>query len=280
MTCSPWTLQLHPEVWVVVAGAGILYALAVRSPPYRADRREVAAFAGALVAAFVVLSWPLADLATRWSLAALVLQRMVLLLAVPALLLLGVPRTVLARLTRPAGVDAVLRAVSRPVAAVALVTVVSVGTLTAGAVQLQATSPPARAGLDLALVAAGVVLWAPVLPRFPSTDRPSPLGRAAYLIVQSILPSFLAVVWIFAHHPLYPTFDRRVPGLPLSPVTDQLIAGFLAKFGTIGVLWSVAFVIVNRSHLGSEDHQDLEPLTWVDVERQLERVARADRRDR
>jgi len=235
---------------------------------------------GALAAAFVVVSWPIADLAARWSLAALVLQRMVLLLAVPALLLLGIPRTVLARATRPAAADAVLRAISQPVTAVLMVTVVSVGTLTAGAVQLQATSMPFRAGVDLLIVAAGVVLWAPVLPRFPNANRASPLGRAAYLIVQSIVPSFLAVVWIFSHHPLYPVFARRVPGLAISPVTDQLIAGFLAKFGTIAVLWSVAFVIVNRTHLGAEDQRGPDPLTWVDVERQLERAARADQRGR
>ena len=58
------------------------------------------------------------------------LQRLLLTLVVPPLLVLGTPRPVIARLTRPAAVDAVLRVVVRPLPAVAIVTVVAVGTLT------------------------------------------------------------------------------------------------------------------------------------------------------
>ena len=204
------------------------------------------------------------------------LQRLLLLLAVPPLALLGLPEQALARLTRPPAVDAVVQRASRPVVAIAVVTVIAVGTLTTGAVDAQATSWAARAALDLLLVLAGLVLWLPVVGRVPGIDRPSTLGRGGYLIVQSIVPSFLAVVWIFARHPLYPAYAHQGRLAGLSPLLDQQIAGFTAKLGTIFVLWTVAFVIINRSE--RQDETEAEPLNWADVERRLQRAVRQQRR--
>lgn len=277
MTRSPWTYHPHPATWIFVVALGIAYAVAVRRAGWGATRRQRMLFALGLVAVAVSGAWPLADLAATWSLTALVAQRLVLTLAVPPLLILGTPQPIVAAMTRPAPVDAVVRRCSRPVIAIIVVTVVAVGTLTVGAVEWQASSALGRTVLDLVLLGAGVVLWIPVLHHLPGTERPSALGRAGYLIIQSIVPSFLAVVWIFARHPLYPPFAHtRLFGL--DPVTDQQIAGFLAKLGTIAVLWTVAFVVLSRAQRASEQGDDTDPLTWADVERQLERVDRSQRR--
>ena len=64
----------------------------------------------------------------------------------------------------------------------------------------------------------------------------------------------------------------------LSPLADQEVAGFLAKLGTIAVLWTVAFVAVNRAERTEPSDDDPEPLTWVDVERHLLRAERRERR--
>jgi hypothetical protein len=72
-----------------------------------------------VVALLVAFMWPLGDLAAHWSLLALVLQRLLLMLAVPPLLVAGTPRPIIVRLTRPAAVDAVLRVIVKPVPAVA-----------------------------------------------------------------------------------------------------------------------------------------------------------------
>ena len=186
------------------------------------------------------VTWPLGDLAAHWLLMALVLQRLLLTLAVPPLLVLGTPRPVIARLTRPAAVDAVLRVVVRPAPAVCIVTVVAVGTLTTGAVSLAARSDLARVVIELVVLASGFVLWAPVLTELPGAPRLSALGRGGYLIVQSIVPSFLSIVWIFARHSLYPAYSHDGTVVGLSPLLDQQLAGFLAKLSTIAVLWTVA----------------------------------------
>jgi cytochrome c oxidase assembly factor CtaG len=191
---------------------------------------------------------------------------------------LGTPRPVIARLTRPPAVDAVLRVVVRPFPAVAIVTIVAVGTLTTGAVSLAAHSDPARVVIELVVLASGFVLWAPVLTELPGAPRLSTLGRGGYLIVQSIVPSFLSIVWIFARHSLYPTFSHGGTVAGLSPLLDQQLAGFLAKLSTIAVLWTVAFVIMTRAQSAEDTGQDAEPLMWSDVEREIERADRRQRR--
>jgi cytochrome c oxidase assembly factor CtaG len=273
---SPWAFHLHAASWVVVAVLAAFYWLGARA--HRPTARQLIATGLGLVLLLVALTWPLADLAARTALTALVVQRLLLLLAVPPLLMVGLPVPVVARLTRPPAVDWVLRRCARPPVAVAIVTVVAVATLTTGAVEAEGTSAWARVGLDLALFGAGVVLWAPVLTELPATDRPSALGRAGYLIVQSIMPSFLAIIWIFARHPLYPHFGHGPVLFGVGPVLDQQIAGFVAKFTTIAVLWTVAFVSLSRAQHTVSTGGDPDPLRWSDVERHLERAERRDRR--
>jgi cytochrome c oxidase assembly factor CtaG len=123
-------------------------------------------------------------------------------------------------------------------------------------------------------------LWAPVLAEFPGAQHLSALGRGGYLIVQSIVPSFLSIVWIFARHPLYPTFTYAGTVVGMKPLLDQELAGFLAKISTIAVLWTVAFVIMTRAQAAETAGKDAEPLMWSDVEREIERADRRERRQR
>ena len=109
----------------------------------------------ALLVLVLAVTWPLGDLAAHWLLVALVLQRLLLTLAVPPLLVLGTPRPLIARLTRPAPVDAVLRVAVRPAPAVAIVTVIAVATLTTGAVNLAARSDVARVVIELVVLPRG-----------------------------------------------------------------------------------------------------------------------------
>jgi cytochrome c oxidase assembly factor CtaG len=277
VSATAWSYDPQLWGWIVAVVLAALYVVMVRRPGFGATRHQVACFVGGEAVLLVALTWPLADLASHWSLVALVFQRLLLMLAVPPLLILSLPRPAVVALTRPAPVDAVVRTCSRGPVAVVVVTVVSVGTLTTGAVEAQASSMVARAAFDLLLLAAGFVLWTPVLDFLPGSHRPSVLGRAGYLIVQSIVPSFLSVVWIFAQHPLYPPFaHRRLVGM--SPLLDQQLAGFVAKLATIAVLWSVAFVMLSRSQRSVSTGGDPDPLRWADVERELERAERRERR--
>jgi putative membrane protein len=276
----PLDWHIHPFWLVAIPALGLAYFWATRSEENRPTRRQAVCFTLALLALLVAVTWPLGDLAAHWSLLALVLQRLLLMLAIPPLLVAGTPRPILVRLTRPAPIDALLRVAVRPIPAVAIVTVIAVGTLTTGAVSLAASSDLARGAISLLVLLSGFVLWAPVLSEVPGVQRLSTLGRGGYLIVQSIVPSFLSVVWIFARRPLYASYDHHTTTLGLSPVLDQQLAGFLAKLCTIAVLWTVAFTMMTRGQVTAGTEEDADPLVWSDVEREIERADRRDRRDR
>jgi cytochrome c oxidase assembly factor CtaG len=270
-----WHLHL---LWLLAFPALVAaYLWATNREGLEATTRQRVLFLTGVVVLILAVTWPLGDLATHWLLVALVLQRLLLTLAVPPLLVLGTPRPLLAHLTRPTAVDAVLRVVVRPVPAVLIVTVVAVGTLTTGAVSLAARSDVARVLIELLVLASGFVLWAPVLTELPGAPRLSALGRGGYLMVQSIVPSFLSIVWIFARHSLYPSFTHTGKVADMTPLLDQQLAGFLAKLSTIAVLWTVAFVIMTRGQ-ATAGTEEADPLLWTDVEREIERADRQQRR--
>ena len=283
---GPYTFHLHLGGWLTVVVVGLLYALAVRhtwpgaDEPTSPTARQWWSLGGGLLALAVALTWPVADLAAHWSLTALVVQRLLLILAAVPLLLLAVPAPVLGALTRPAPVDRVLEVMTRPVVAVVTFTVIAVGTLLTPAVEAQASSGAVRGLLDVVLVLGGVVLWGPVLRHIPGASRPTPVGLAVYLFVQSVVPGFPSVIYVFAHHPLYDTFAQAHRAIGLSTVTDQQLAGVVAKVATLPVLWSVAWVALSRAarheNLGGDDTV----LTWSEVQRQLERAERRERHRR
>jgi cytochrome c oxidase assembly factor CtaG len=281
---TPYGFDLHPAavivillgVVAVVAGHRRLARTATVSIPW--TRRERWFFGGACAIALVATAWPLGNLAAHWSLTALVVQRLMLALAVAPLLLLGLPYDVIQWLTRPRLVDALLTRVERPPAAIATVTVVLVGSMVPAAVTAAASSLWLRALLDLVTVAAGLVLWIPVVGRVHGIRRPKPVVRFGYLVGQAIVPAFLSVVYIFSAHALYPTFSHSKEAVGMRPVVDQQIAGFVSKLSMIFVLLGVGAVVLAHASSSEEESEVDEPLVWADVERELERAARREAR--
>jgi cytochrome c oxidase assembly factor CtaG len=280
-TAGPYAYQPHLLSWAVLAAVtGLVLGAHFRlsrstDRPIPWTRRQIAAFAGALVASVVALTWPLADLAAHWSLAALVTQRLILLLAVAPLLLLGIPYDVLRRATRPALVDGLLTRLQRPAVAIVTVTVLVVGSMTPTLVRAQSRSLWARGAIDLVIVFAGLALWLPVLGRVPGIPRLRPVVRFCYLIAQAVVPGFLSFIYIFSHHALYPEFAKSHAAIGLRPLNDQQIAGFISKLTLLLVLLTVGAVVLARAPISGEDSGGSEPLVWADVEREFER---ADRR--
>ncbi|HXQ74915.1 MAG TPA: cytochrome c oxidase assembly protein [Acidimicrobiales bacterium] len=279
---GPYAFHLHLVAWLAVAAVGVAYAVTVRRSPLRSQpgaaptRRQWWCLAGGLVSLAVALTWPVADLAAHWSLTALLVQRLLLILAAAPLLLLALPSSLIAALTRPVPLDGALEVITRPLVAVVVFSVIAVGTLLTPVVAAQASSAVVRGVVDVVLLLGGMVLWGPVLRHIPGASRPSPVGLAAYLFVQSVVPGFPSVIYVFARHPLYPAFAHAHAAIGLSAVGDQQLAGVVAKVATLPVLWSVAYVALTRA-ARQDTGSDTGVLTWAEVERQL---LRADRRER
>ncbi len=278
---DPLAFEPHPVLWGVLAVLTAAVVLGHRAlqrvdpRPETWPRAEIARFAGAVAVTGIALGWPLGDLAAHWSLSALVVQRVLLVLAVAPLLLRGLPYDLLRWLTRPAPVDAALTGLARPPVAVAVVTVVLVGSMLPAAVALQARSGVGRGLLAVAVIGAGLVLWIPVLGRIPGIQRPRPVVRFAYLVAQAVVPGFLSFLYILSTRPLYPAFAHSASAIGLRPINDQQVAGFLSKLSMLLVLLTVGAFVLARAPDTDDEFGPGEPLVWADVEREFER---ADRR--
>lgn len=286
MGSSPWAWQWHPVAWCLIAVAAGAYAQLFLGFPRSAWRRveaepaprQVASFALGLLAFATAATWPVADLAQHWSLLARMVQQILLVLVASPLLLLGVPRTAYASATRNRLVDSVLRTITRPAPAAIVFSAVSVGCLTPAVVEAQARSWLLDVAVVGALCVAGLVMWLPVLRLLPDARHLSIGGRMGYLFVISILPNFPALVFIFAQHPFYAVYAHHRGLFGLSPLADQQIAGAVTKLSGILVLWGTAALIWLRGEKAQNAGLDPDPLTWGDVQRELERAERRNRR--
>jgi cytochrome c oxidase assembly factor CtaG len=271
-----WSHPHFSPTPVLIVGVLVAwYFEAIRRCDPPATRRQRTAFWFGMVALLIAASWPLAELARTTSLLALVLQRELLVLAAAPLLLFAIPVEVAIRLTRPAVIDWIAVRLSEPVPALVVTTVLLGATAMPFSVSAASTNSWTRLLVAVGTLLAGFVLWNPVIRRVPGVRELTPLGMAGYLLAQSIAPTFLSFAWILAPHSLYPSLYGQHAALGLSPIFDQRLSGYLAKLGTFGVLWPVAYHAF--SHSIDSGPPEVITLQWTDVERQLERVHRQAR---
>ncbi|MHB8379328.1 MAG: cytochrome c oxidase assembly protein [Acidimicrobiales bacterium] len=259
--------HLHPDVVAVILAAGTAHQLLVSSKRQRLVARY------ALLALLIVTVWPIGDVAAKVSLSVATAQRLVIMLLVAPLLLLSLPTTALGRLTRPAPVDFVVRKLAHPGLAIAVVTLVGTATLVAPVVDWGARFEVARDLILVVVLGVGVLLWIPALAVMPGTRRLSPVARAGYVFGSALVVTSLSFVWIFARHSLYPGLHDQYALLHMTPLFDQQLAGFVAKFGCyLPMGWVAFFIFAHAEDQGVAVEET--PLYWADVERELLRVDR------
>jgi cytochrome c oxidase assembly factor CtaG len=256
-----------PEVAVVAVVAAVFAGFHLRG----ASRTRAIV---AVVAALAMVAWPVGDMASGVSLSVAVAQRLVIMLLVVPLLMMATPVILLDRVTRPRLIDGAVRRLSHPGFAIVVVTVLGTVTVSPTVIDWGARSELGHLVALALTVVAGIVLWVPGLAAVPGARRLSPTGRAGYIFVSSIVVTVLSFVWIFLRHPIYPDLHHQQIVLHISPLLDQQLAGFVAKFGAYGPMWIAAYRIFLRAE-GQGVPVEETPLYWADVERYWLRVDRA-----
>ncbi len=286
-TANQWAFHLHWVALLAIAVALVLRLLLLKrfsnriwpSDPHDSSFETIAIW-GAAFAAIAATATPLADLARHTSLLAHMAQLALVAIICPVLTLVSVPRSLFTYLTRPAHVDVIVRWVSRPLVAACVFNIAIVAWLTVPVVEAQSRSGVFY-GIGLALLfLAGMLMWIPPLRYLPGTRQLTLGGRVGYLFLQSVLPNFPALVFIFARRPLYPVFGSRSHLIGISALADQQLAGVVAKAIGILLFWGLAIAILLRAEKAQDSGSDPDPLRWDDVERELERLDRTNRKAR
>lgn len=265
-TAWEWSWRPYPGVWLFVlllAFVGwrahrIAAGEASRGPSGEAARtrgrtREPVAgrgravsMTGGLVLLWLALDWPLGALGAGYLASVHMVQFVLITLAVPPLLLYGLPPAALGRVRERTGAFAVLRFLTRPLVALAVYFFVVVATHWPSVVDALMASQGGSFLLDLAWLVAGLLFWWPVVAPVPARPLFSHPLKIGYLILATVLNTAPYAFLTFAELPFYATYELAPPVGGIPTRTDQQLAGLIMKLGGGLVLWVGAAILFFR----------------------------------
>jgi putative membrane protein len=243
VTLSWWRWSIHPSTALGIAALAAIYVWAARKPGRTPSLAQRIYFFAGLLVMFGSLNGPIHDLSDDYLFSAHMVQHLLLTLAMPPLLLAGVPGGMLRPLLRRRGVAPVARFFTRaPIAFVTFNLVIALWHL-----------PPfynaAMANHNLHILehlmfmVAAVLMWWPLLSQLPEFPRLAYPGQMLYSFLMSIPMSIIAVYIAMSDHVLYPAYSAAPRILPLSPIEDQLL-GALIMWIPGGIIFMIIMTVV------------------------------------
>ncbi|MFL5759851.1 MAG: cytochrome c oxidase assembly protein [Thermomicrobiales bacterium] len=188
---------------------------------------QTTAFVAGSLALLLALSPPLDDWADSYLLSVHMFQHLILLIVVAPLWLIGTPGWVLRPLTTRPTTDAIGRAVTRPVPAFVISNAIIVIWHMPSTFDAALNAEPVHVVQHLCFLAAGVLMWWPVLSPLPEWPRLAPLLQCLYLFLQTIPSGAIGAFITLASPGVYDAYvgAPRLWGISLD--VDQQIAGVM-----------------------------------------------------
>lgn len=244
-----WRWDPYPGVWLLVAALLGTYWLAVKGS--RAEARGVSATRGqrtrftiGVIVLWLAADWPIGPLGAGYLASVHMVQYLLYSMAVPPLLLSGLPTSLLRRALKPGPAFAVARFLSKPLIAFLVFNVVMLASHLPSVLDALASSQFGSFGMDMAWLFAGLVFWWQVLGPLPELHPLSLPGRIIFLIANIFIPTVPASFLTFADYPIYAVYELSAPVGNITAIHDQQLAGLLMKiiggftiFGTASVLF-------------------------------------------
>ena len=238
-----WRWSIHPSTVIGIAALGALYLWAAHRLRRQPSLAQKIYFFSGLLLMFVSLNGPIHDLSDDYLFSAHMVQHLLLTLAIPPLLLLGVPGWMLSGPLSSSFVRPAARFFTRaPIAFVVFNLAIAVWHL-----------PPfynaAMANHNihilehLMFMVAAVLMWWPLLSQVPELPRLAYPGQMLYSFLMSIPMSIVAVYIAMSDHVLYPAYAAAPRVLPLSPLEDQLL-GALIMWIPGGIIFYIIMTVV------------------------------------
>ncbi len=262
-----WEWRAYPGVWVFVALSALAYyrlaSNAMRETAadgVETDRVRLGPAIGGIVLLWAGLDWPLGALGAGYLASVHMLQYLLLALAAPPLLLIGLPARAIHRDGTGRWPRRLAIALSRPVPAVVLFVVVTAVTHIPMVVDRVMPSQLGSFALDLSWLVAGLLFWWSVIgPTGPGGNHPAPV-KLLYLFPVILTHTVIAVYMVFARFPIYATYELAPPIGIVTALGDQQLAGGLMWVGGAPIMWGVmAFVFYRWSRA------EMEPLDEIAI---------------
>jgi putative membrane protein len=264
----------HVTVWFNLGCVWAAYLIAVRRHHARSPiedpswRRKAWFFSAGMTVLWIGADWPLHDLAERYLYSMHMVQHLLFSMVAAPLIVAGMPPWMLRRLLRSRPSFLAFRFLTRPVVALILFNAVLLFTHWPAIVDASVRSEPTHFAVHVLLFAASFVMWWPILSPLPELPPISPPGQLMYLFFQSLAPTIPASFLTFGHSILYQPYATFPRIWPISPLTDQLIAGLTMKLVGGAILWVFITAIFFKWH-AREEREGWDALRWHGVEREM-----------
>jgi putative membrane protein len=265
-TSDVLAFHAHLDVLGMVAALVIGYEYGIRRLGHRlapqgeeaVGRRQRLAFYSGAAVLFLVSSWPVHDIGERSLFVFHMAEHLGIALIGAPLVLVGTPWWLLRALLRP--VLPVVRVLAKPLVALFLFNAVLGLIHVPAVVELMLTSESAHFLLHAALFATAVLMWFPVIGPIPDLPQLPPFLRMGYLFLQSLVPTIPASFLTLGDAPLYKIYETFPRLWGLSAHTDQVLAGFLMKFGGGFILWGAIAAVFFRWYADEQRYGALDGL--------------------
>jgi len=237
--------SIHPSVVAGVLILSLLYAYASRRAESPVSRGQAIAFAGAMITILFALDGPVDALEDARSFTAHMAQHLILTLVMPPLLLLGTPGWMLKPILKPRGVSRIARLLTNPLVAFSTYNAVLVIIHFPSIYELMCRNDDVHIAVHLVLMAAGVVMWWPLLSPVAEMPRLSYPAQLLYLFALLIPMAAVAAPITLASGVIYPWYLEGPHPYQIAPLADQVLGGLLmwvgAGFYFIGVFTVIFF---------------------------------------
>ncbi|MFF1385662.1 cytochrome c oxidase assembly protein [Arthrobacter sp. NPDC058288] len=185
-------------------------------------------------------------------------QQLTLMMAVPPLLVIGSPGTLLLRATPHAGLGRPVlrvaiwglrsrwgRLVIHPAFMVPLFLLTFYGVYFSGLADLLLPNWYGHVGLELLFLLAGILFTVPLISADPLPSRQTHFGRLIDIFAEMPLHAFFGVVIMMATAPMVDFFSTVPAAWKVDPMTDQGVAGGLAwSYGELPGVLLLMFILV------------------------------------
>jgi putative membrane protein len=261
---SFWSWSPDPAVaFGVTAAAWYYFRRAGGRPDEGIESISLArriSFTAGLVTIVIALMSPIGVLADDYLLSVHMLQHVLLTIAVPILILLGIPAWMYEPVTRAFGgkLWRVWRVLTLPVVAFVLFQVPYSIYHVPAAYDLSLRYLPVHIAIHMFLLFAAFIAWWAVLAPSPELGKVAPAVAMLYLFVQTIPGQIVGAFITYADNVLYPTYDHANRAFGLSAMTDQQIGGlimwigvstiYLASVGIVFFRWASREDRAQREH--------------------------------
>lgn len=221
--------SIHPSTVIGLAALGALYLWRAREAsaerPVSGWRKL--SFFSALFVIFASLNGPIHDLSDNYLFSGHMVQHLLLTLAMPPLLIVGVPGWMIRPLLRNQAIGWLARRLTRPIACFAIFNIVIAAWHLPVLYNAAMDNHDIHIFEHLMFMSSAVLMWWPLASPLPELPRLSYPGQMLYCFLMSIPMSIVAVYITMSDHVLYPAYSSAPRIMALSPMDDQLLGGLI-----------------------------------------------------